>query len=321
MIDKNKKLFHACVDVEVDEHGYRAKRFTKRQYEVYATKPWCCYPRCTAGVYMEFITDAEEISFDYYFSYLFFPQVIFDIFEDGVYMDFIREQDGSNSGHIVYRKKNPGKVCLKIYLPYNGETYISNINFGDFKTTKDRRERKLLVYGDSISQGLMGTHPCMSYVPLVADAIKADYLNLSVGGDLYDPEMLDPKVPFKPTVIIVALGANDLIFNGKYNSIKKNIENFFAKLRSIYPDAVINVITTIWQTDIENDDTEKARKKYELFKKMRAKIKKEAEKANCNVINGLEIMPHIPAYFTDHAHPNDLGFLQYALNVLRDLKY
>ena len=61
MIDKNKKLFHACVDVEVDEHGYRAKRFTKRQYEVYATKPWCCYPRCTAGVYMEFITDAEEI--------------------------------------------------------------------------------------------------------------------------------------------------------------------------------------------------------------------------------------------------------------------
>ena len=67
MADLFKKLFHACIDVEKTEKGYLAKRFTKKQYEVYKTKPWCIYPHCTTGVYMEFVTDAEEISFDYSF--------------------------------------------------------------------------------------------------------------------------------------------------------------------------------------------------------------------------------------------------------------
>lgn len=321
MADVFKKLFHACIDVEKTEKGYLAKRFTKKQYEVYKTKPWCIYPHCTTGVYMEFVTDAEEISFDYSFSCLFFPEVVFDIFENGIYMDFIREPDGSPSGRVVYKKKTEGSVCIKIYLPYNGETHISNIFFGNFKTTKDKRERKLLVYGDSISQGLMGMHPYMSYVPLVADTIKADYLNLSVGGDLFDPEMLDHQLPFKPTVVIIALGANDLFFNGKYKSIKKNIEDFFMKLREIYPDIPINVITPIWQTDLERFDTEEERQRYALFMKIYKKVIKESQKANCNTIKGLEIMPHVPAYFKDHAHPNDFGFLQYALNVLRELKY
>lgn len=50
----------------------------------------------------------------------------------------------------------------------------------------------------------------MSYVPLASDVIGADYLNLSVDGDLFDAEMIDPMLPFDPTVIIVALGTNSM---------------------------------------------------------------------------------------------------------------
>ena len=320
MADKNEQLFHACIAVEKREHGYLAKRFTPKQFERYTKMPWCIYPYCTAGVYMEFVTDAEEISFDYYFTQLFLPQVVFDIFENDIYMAFVREADCSTNGHIVYRKKTAGTVRFKIYLPYTGETHISNIQFGDFKTTRDRRGKKLLVYGDSISQGLMGSHPYMSYVPLISDVIGADYLNLSVGGDLFDAQMIDPALPFEPTAIIVALGTNDLPFIGDYKKIKKNIETFFATLREVYPELPINVISPIWQTDIERFDTEEERKKYQLFMQIYRKAMKESEKAGCNTIEGLKIMPHIPEYFTDHAHPNDMGFLQYALNLLRYLR-
>ena len=68
MVDKNKQLFHGCIDVEKREKGYLAKRFTPKQFERYTKMPWCIYPYCTAGVFMEFVTAAEEISFDYYFS-------------------------------------------------------------------------------------------------------------------------------------------------------------------------------------------------------------------------------------------------------------
>ncbi len=321
MADKTKQLFHGCIEVEEREKGYLAKRFTPKQFERYTKMPWCIYPYCTAGVYMEFVTDAEEISFDYSFSCLFFPQVIFDIFENDIYMSFIREPDASQSGHVTYKKKTPGSVKMKIYLPYTGETHISNIQFGNYKTTREKRKHKLLVYGDSISQGLMGSHPYMSYVPLVSDVIGADYLNLSVGGDLFDAEMIDPALPFDPTVIIVALGTNDLPFIGDYKKIKKNIENYFVKIKETYPGIPINVISTIWQTDIERFETEEERNKYKLYMQIYNKTIKESDKAGCNTIKGLEIMPHVPEYFTDHAHPNDIGFLQYALNLLRYLKY
>ena len=321
MADQYSQLFHGCIDVEKRDAGYLAKRFTPKQFERYTKMPWCIYPYCTAGVFMEFVTDAEEISFDYFFSVLFFPQIIFDIFENGVYMSFVREPDCSLSGHVTYKKKTAGLVKFRIYLPYNGETHISNIQFGDFKPTVDERRNKLLVYGDSISQGLMGTHPYMSYVPLLSDTIDADYLNLSVGGDLFDYTMIDTELPFRPTAIIVALGANDLPFVGDYQKIKVNIERYFAVLKEAYPNIPINVISPIWQTDIERFETEEERDKYKLFMQIYDKVVEESDKAGCNTIRGLELMPHVPEYFTDHAHPNDIGFLQYALNLMRYIKY
>ena len=101
MADVFKKLFHACIDVEKTEKGYLAKRFTKKQYEVYKTKPWCIYPHCTTGVYMEFVTDAEEISFDYSFSCLFFPEVVFDIFENGIYIVVSHFTNGKIASNII----------------------------------------------------------------------------------------------------------------------------------------------------------------------------------------------------------------------------
>lgn len=81
------------------------------------------------------------------------------------------------------------------------------------------------------------------------------------------------------------------------------------------------MISTIWQTDLERFDTEEERNKYKLYMQIYRKTMKESDKAGCNTIDGLKIMPHVPEYFTDHAHPNDMGFLQYALNLLRFLKY
>lgn len=158
-------------------------------------------------------------------------------------------------------------------------------------------ETKLLVYGDSISQGLMGSHPYMSYVPLISDVIGADYLNLSVGGDLFDKNMIDPSLPFTPTAVIVALGTNDIPFVGDYKKIKKNIEDFFARLREVYPNIPVNVISTIWQTDLERFDTEEERNKYKLFMQIYRKTMKESDKAGCNTIDGLKIMPACSGIF------------------------
>ena len=35
-----------------------------------------------------------------------------------------------------------------------------------------------------------------------------------------------------------------------------------------------------------------------------------------HVVNGMELIPHDAAYFADGVHPNELGFLHYAINLI-----
>ena len=44
--------------------------------------------------------------------------------------------------------------CRGVFIPiapHTGEIHISNIHFGNYKTTREKRKHKLLGYGDSTS--------------------------------------------------------------------------------------------------------------------------------------------------------------------------
>ena len=56
------------------------------------------------------------------------------------------------------------------------------------------------------------------------------------------------------------------------------------------------------------------------FDAVRTLIKTEATKNNVRVIDGDPLVPHTPKFFNeDGVHPNDLGFLQYALQLTAQL--
>ena len=57
--------------------------------------------------------------------------------------------------------------------------------------------------------------------------------------------------------------------------------------------------------------------------RVRERIRQEAEKyPGFTVLEGLELMPHLPEYFADTPalHPNDLGFSQFAMNLYRAIR-
>ena len=66
-----------------------------------------------------------------------------------------------------------------------------------------------MAYGDSITQGYTALSPSLTYVNLVGDALNADVYDLGIGGEVFEPLMIDEAYPVKADLVTVAYGTND----------------------------------------------------------------------------------------------------------------
>lgn len=307
------ELFSGAREIEQRPDGILPVRFGAERREEYQHSATAIYGRCTAGVRLDFVTSAPEISFDYRFHTLFYPPVVFDVLEDGEWRASIREPDRSSSGTIRYVRKKQSSSRITIYLPVHGETVLSHLKLGDPQPAP-KGDKRLLVVSDSIGQGLFGEYPAGGYAAQLARTLKTDFYNLSVGGEIYRPELIERDLPYSPTQILIALGTNDLVLVKEYKQIKENIQGFYQNLMSRFHGIPTTVLTPIWQTDLDGSPLEP------LFMQVTEWIRQEAEKAECKVVQGLSALSHQPRFFSDHAHPNDLGHAQLALGLLEAMK-
>lgn len=313
-------IFRHCTRV-IEENGeYTPVRFSDERLRLYAEeKPECPYSYCPVGVSMEFITDAQLISFRYRMTRVFHQVIVFDIYENGLLTRAVREPDGSVGGKIEYTIQTPGAV-VEIYFPIGADAVFSDIQIGNFQTLPHENEPKLLVVGDSICQGLFGVNPSVSVIPLLARHYGFDYLNLSVGGEVYRDGLVERDLPFRPDRIIVELGTNDLVFVKDIRVIRKNIEEFFADMQNRYAGVPITVITPFWQI-LFADGTDESKEKLETTLLISEHARKTALQYGHTVLDGMQLIPHEQEFFSDHAHPNDKGFAYFALDLIRRLNW
>ena len=242
-----KTIFRHCTRVLECGGVFTPVRFSDERLRLYTEeKPECPYAYCPVGMSMEFVTDAKTVSFSYRMTKIYYPVIVFDVYENGLFTRAVREPDGSESGTVEYTIQTPGAV-VEIFFPIGADVTFTDIRIGNFKTVSHAHEPKLLVLGDSISQGLFGVNPSVSVVPLLARHYGYDYLNLSVGGEVFRPDLVEPELDYRPDRILVELGTNDLVFVQDIHKIRKNIDAFFAELKRRYPDTPVTVVSPFWQ--------------------------------------------------------------------------
>lgn len=305
-----KKLFHGCVRVEQTEKGYIPLRFSDARLAVYDSYPNKPYSRFPASVYMEFETDAEQISFHFSSEKVYYVPIMFDIYENGYLRETVTQALGMFEGDIQYQRKASGKSTIRIYLPAAAMVYLSDFCIGDWNPTAPG-EKKMLVLGDSICQGLFGKHPSLGVVPQLGRMLGYEYLNLSVGGENYSADALD-DFGFQPDLILVALGTNDYSYQVPREEVEVNARAYFKRLKEIYPGVPVIVITPPWIHDLRTQTEELKR-----FLAHRSTMECCAKEANLPVADGFNMIPNMAEFFEDCAHPNDLGFQQYASNLLK----
>lgn len=329
-INQIKEIATGVVRVESCDGLIRLYRFTKEQEEFYKNRNSEFYEKsfCTAGIRLAFETDSENLFLEFvtskkttrtYYSV--------DVFVDGTPVEFI----DNFSDTVLPRNYPPHKLPLGemskniklgkgvktvcIYLPWSVELAIKRIELDDNSFLKGiKSQKKLLSYGDSITQGYDAQRPSNRYIGNLADKLNAEEINKAIGGEVFCPRLAELKDDFTPDYITVAYGTNDWA-TADEETFKTNCKGFFDNLTSNYPNIKTLVITPIARMDMNEETNGWSFKS--IDKNIREIVK---DYKNIAVISGLSFVPAEEEYFADlFLHPNDEGFKHYTENLINEI--
>jgi lysophospholipase L1-like esterase len=314
-LEQIREITRGALSVIEENSAFVFRRFTEKQAEMYETvNDFRVKVPATSGVRLEFLTDAETFSFDYRIDIASSRRYyFFDVFVDGVMVKHWGHENVRVAESTVTVKLAEGEHRVAVYLPCLAKATLSNVTLTDGATLKPVvKSRRLLCYGDSITQGYDAKYSSQTYTNLLADKLDAEMVDQGIGGEIFRPALIDPEMNFDPDIITVAYGTND--WNGQeHDRTVENANGFYAKLRATYPKAKIFAITPIWRGD--NDRITKVGTFEEGVRIVRDAA---AAQEGVVVVDGAKLVPHLSEVMADkHLHPNDYGFKFYA-NALFD---
>lgn len=328
--DQIRSISMGAVRVEETENGVCLLRFTKEQEALYKATNADFYKKtfATAGIRLAFETNSPSLflkvnvtpgSSRKYFS--------FDVSVNGEIIGCLDNFSGVSLPQAYTTVELPlglfskefslgdGNKQVCIYFPWSIAVELQELSLAEQATIVPvKRPKKLLAFGDSITQGYDALRPSNRYVSRLADLLQAEEINKGIGAERFFPPLAQLRDDPEPDYITVAYGTND--WSGiDEASFKENCDAFYGALSRNYPNAKIFAITPIWRKDY------RIFKKFGLFEQVEADIREiTAKYPNICVIRGFEFVPQDENLFADlRLHPNDQGFRYYADNLYSQL--
>lgn len=306
-----KKYYFGAYFFEEDTDGYLlAYQHSKEQMEYFRKTNDFWYERSFASnaKTLEFITDADSVSFDYKFVWQGSPDS-FELAEDGLITDirYIKRLD--NEGRLSF-SLSEGEKHVTIYLPADSTVVIKDLEISTDQMPKiPQKKDRVLWLGDSITQGYGPLRSGMTYVSVANRILNYDIINQGIGAFIYDADSLMELSGYDPDKIIVSLGTNQ--FGDE--SIEP-VRRYYERLIGLYGSKTpILCITPIWRGDLPSQIPK--------FLDYCEQIKHVASSyANVKIVDGLKLVPHLEEYYIDNLHPNCLGTQAYGFNLAKSIE-
>lgn len=319
--------------VRVEEIGndIHLYRFTKQQEELYENRNKGFYKKtfATSGVRIRFYTNSQTLflrtgitwgSKRTYFA--------FDIFVNGEKIDTLDNFSGIEMPQDYTTLELPFGEFSKIFplgegdkeicicFPWSVKATVRELGLDDGSYVKPSKpSKKMLCFGDSITQGYDALYPSNQYTSRLANLLDAEEYNKGIGGEMFRPELAAIKEDFAPDYITVAYGTNDWNHRTRETFID-NCKGFLYNLHNSYPNEKIFVLTPIWRKEATES------RAFGAFDSVAEVIKNQAaEFDNVSVIQGIGFVPQNENMFADlRLHPNDNGFGYYFDHLSKHIK-
>ena len=325
-----------AVSVEQEADGIHFFRFDSeqrtfkkencRQTQVVA---FCKKMLATAGIKLSFRTDSRtlkvcaDMSFATGRAYYALDVVVDGVLLGGAdnyaQVELNRnyaEQSFNEGGDTVELELGAGEHEVCIHLPWGARTVLKEVELEDGASlTPVIPSKKLLAFGDSITQGYDALRPSHRYIARLAQALDAQEYNKAIGGAVTFPELARVREGFEPDYVVVAYGTNDW----RFITPEDFFDRYCALLDTIgqyYPTAQVFLLTPIWRKDTDTES------RWERFDLVEQYIRRAAERLpRAAVIRGFDFVPHDESYYADlRLHPNDAGFACYFEQLWSEIK-
>jgi len=313
-INTVKKFIKGAIYFE-EENGYLIPyKYSKAQIEHMASPSydhgWRWRAKISGGIRLELVTDATALSFDYMASHSHERANTVDLYVDNVLFAVYEIKDRLK-GNISFSMPS-GSKKISLFFPCESTLRIKSFTInGKYKTVKDKGCR-LLVLGDSITQGAGPEIGSASYLNTLARQLNVTVLGQGVGGYRYEPRDLMKIDGFEPDRIIVFLGTNYYDTPKEQYDYEWAVNEYYKRLTEIYPNVPILSITPLWRNN--NVDFHRFYWCINIIKKACSHYKQ------ISVIDGFTLVPNVDQCFSDGVHPNAYGSLCLADNLMAFMK-
>ncbi len=308
-------LKNALRTEEVEGYTF-PRRFTEKQLDYYrSAMSEKIMLRClgTAGVNFEFVTDGG-ISFDYFAKSNGENDILFDVYENGIYTTTKAFAPTETHGTFTYEPLNKGEVVVKIYFPNVCELGFRNFSANVIRAVENTGKRFLFI-GSSITQGSHLPRPSMSYASIIARFFGSDFINQGVGGRVFEATTFDSDLPCDADAIVIGYGGNDYRSGDSVEVVGEKARAHLSLIRKRYPDADIFQAAPLWRRDVTENDENLSR-----FGAVVEAYTAVCRDLNITMLDGLNLMPRLPEYYTDlNVHPNEAGYHILALNIIKGM--
>lgn len=330
-LNQIEKITTGAERVKENDNLIRFYRFTEEQEELYKRRNADFYKKTfsTAGIRLSFKTDSEKLylsgsvfsgsSRSYYSVDVFVNKKMagcIDNFNEsemkGNYTVKACPEDDFSKEFMLGK----GEKEVEVYFPWSVGIGLKNIAIDDNSFIEPvKHSKKLLAFGDSITQGYDALRPSRRYVSLLSEKLGAEEINKAIGGEVFFPGLAESEEAYIPDYIIVAYGTNDWSRLGK-DEFDKNCKAFYEALSKKYLSSKIFAITPIWRKDLHEES------KVGAFSYIEEYIKEVTSKLeNVTFISGYDFVPENEAFYGDlKLHPNDMGFSKHYENLYNKIK-
>lgn len=304
--------------IDQKEEGIQFHRFTAEQEKGYAVTNFHPREEATAGVRLNFKTDSTTLFMKVVTSKgssrKFFTH---DILVNGERIGSLQNKTEDIFGEFE-ESFNLGEgtkeVCIQ--MPWSVCSILKELSLDDGSFLEPvKKEKKIIIFGDSITQGYDAQHPMNRYAANLADALNAEEINKAIGGEKFCPWLAQLRDDIDPDYISVAYGTNHW-HRASAEEFREICEEFYDQLVANYPKAKIFALTPIWRKD--RTDVTRFRD-FEQIGEIICDVVKKYDNVTC--ISGRHFVPEDENLFSDlYLHPNDEGFKYYSEGVKKAIQ-
>ena len=321
-LEQLKQITYGAVSVNDLGDYYTFSRMTPEQLKYYenVSEDWYKKALTPANVKLRFKSNTKNLrikvdvapfNYRYYFS--------IDVLVDGKYHDSMKNFDDNNlpkhcQGYkfpIGEHEKNvtfdEGEKVITVIFPWSVITKFLDISIDDGATVIPcPYSEKILIYGDSITQGCDSLYSRNTYVNKLLEHYNFEGVSKAIGGERYCPEFAKLKDNFTPKFILVSYGSNDWYYKTKEQFVK-DAKAFMTALRNNYGNVKIIALSPIWRANKFQETP------FGDFEEVYDALKGALEGfENLHLIKGRNFVDENELLFLDYTlHPNDEGFEQF----------